>query len=133
MEVKMTSEGNFKHTESFLKRIIHKDYYQVLENYAKEGVRYLQIATPKDTGKTAASWSYEIINSDSGVTVSWINDNYINGYYYGASGRVPLVIVLINGHATSSGRYIPPNDFVSPTLAPVIVKMKDAVWSEVTK
>lgn len=133
MEVKMTSEGSFSSTESFLKRIAHKDYYNVLEKYAKEGVQRLQIATPKDTGKTAASWSYEItVNKDS-VNVSWSNDNYVDGYYYGATGKTPLVIILINGHATSSGKYIPPNDFVSPTLAPVIVDMKDAVWSEVTK
>lgn len=129
----MTSEGSFKNTESFLRRAIDKEYYQVLENYAKEGVRYLQVTTPKDTGKTAASWSYEITTNSEGVMVSWMNNNYIDGYYYGASGRVPLVTVLINGHATASGRYIPPNDFVTPTLAPIIAEMKDAVWSEVNK
>ena len=55
---KLVSRGDFKRTEKFLKKSMGNDYISVLSEYGKKGVDALSEATPKRTGKTAASWSY---------------------------------------------------------------------------
>lgn len=133
MNVEVTSEGSFKHTESFLRRILRKDYYKNVERFAQEGMDALVSATPRDTGKTADSWSYEILTTKDSTTITWTNDNYIDGYFYGSDGMTPIVILIEYGHATRNGGYVPPNDFINPALRPVIDKATNQVWSEVTK
>lgn len=133
MDIQITSEGKFKHTESFLRRLLRRDFYKNVERYAQEGVEALSAATPRDTGKTAESWSYEIISTKDSVKVAWANDNYVGGYYYGSEGATPLVILIQYGHSTKSGAYIPPNDFINPALKPIAKKLTADVWSEVTK
>lgn len=134
MEVKVVQKGNFFHTETFLKRVVRQSYYKKLDDFAKEGATKLAEATPKRTGKTAASWDYKIITTDDVTAITWTNDNIIEGYYYGHDGgSVPLVTILVNGHATPSGYWIPPNDFVTPTIEPIIDRISNAVWSEVTR
>lgn len=133
MNVEITTEGNFRHTESFLRRIMRKDYYKNVERFAQEGMDALVSATPKDTGKTADSWSYEILTEKDTTTITWTNDNYIEGYFYGSEGMTPIVILIQYGHATRNGGYVQPNDFINPALKPVIDKFSNNVWSEVTK
>ena len=53
-------KGDWKKTRKFLKRCSDLDLDDVLNLYGQEGVDALAKATPKDTGKTAASWSYEV-------------------------------------------------------------------------
>lgn len=50
-------KGDWKKTRKFLKRCSDLDLDDVLNLYGQEGVDALAKATPKDTGKTAASWS----------------------------------------------------------------------------
>ena len=56
-------------TEKYLEKLKSKEYLKVVESCAKDGVKALSDATPKDTGKTAASWSYEIEKSSTGITI----------------------------------------------------------------
>ena len=53
-------KGDWKKTRKFLKRCSDLDLDDVLNLYGQEGADALAKATPKDTGKTAASWSYEV-------------------------------------------------------------------------
>ena len=59
--IRCTVKGDFKKTTSFLNRIRKLDFESTLIRYAEEGVQALSSATPKVTGKTAASWNYEIV------------------------------------------------------------------------
>ena len=52
--------GDLKKTRNFLEKIVRQNYRDVLEKYGKRGVDALSAATPRDTGKTAGSWEYEI-------------------------------------------------------------------------
>lgn len=54
------SKGDFSKTEKFLAAMQRRKYLDPLNKYAQLGVEALASATPKDTGTTAASWSYEI-------------------------------------------------------------------------
>ena len=128
MSITVSGDGRFVHTETFLKQLLRKKYYDKVEKLAQEGVVALSKATPKKTGKTAASWDYEITSTNKTTTISWTNDNYIDGYYYGADGKVPLVTLLVYGHANQNGSYVPPNDFVTPTIEPIMDKIVKGVW-----
>lgn len=118
-------KGSFKKTEKFLKKSFGKDYRSVLEKYAQKGVQALAAATPVDTGLTAASWSYEIIQNGSTLSVIWKNSNvqkYVN-----------IALILQYGHGTGNGGWVEGIDYVNPALKPIFDKMADAAWKEVTR
>lgn len=117
--------GDFRKTESFLKRVSGDDIYSSLERYAKEGVDALSASTPSDTGKTASSWDYEIKKDRNGVSIYWTNSNVMDG--------IPVVILIQYGHATGTGGYVQGIDFINPTLRPVFEKIVENVWREVAK
>src|SRR5690606_39894695 len=60
MSIRVTSSGNFKRTEKFLKKMSRNDIFSVLSHYGEQGVRALASSTPSESGVTAGSWSYEI-------------------------------------------------------------------------
>lgn len=117
--------GDFKQTEKFLKKSFGRDYKKVLEKYAKEGVSALSAATPVDSGLTATSWGYEIIQNEGAISIIWTNSNVQNG--------VNIAIILQYGHGTRNGGYVNGRDYINPALRPIFDKMADAAWKEVTK
>ena len=80
-------KGDLNKTHSLLEHMKSAIIYANLENFASAGVAALSSATPVDSGKTAASWSYEIVKNDSGVKIVWKNDNINKG--------VPIAIILL--------------------------------------
>lgn len=123
--VRCIVKGDFKKTTSFLKKLKNMDFESVLKRYAEEGVEALSSATPVRTGKTAASWSYEIVKEKEQVTIYWRNSNVVD--------HVPIALILDIGHATQSGHYISGRHFISPAIRPVFDQIAEAAWKEVTK
>lgn len=121
--LKFEQKGYFKTTLSFLKRVSEKRYLSVLKKYGEKGVKALSDATPVDTGKTAASWSYEIVQSNKGATLYFNNSNSVNG--------VPIAIVIQYGHVTRGGTYISGRDYINPAIQPIFDEMAKALWKEV--
>lgn len=122
--IKFTHKGNFKNTEKFLKKAYGRDYYSVLEQYAKQGVAALAANTPVDSGVTAGSWGYEIHISKGSVKIHWTNDSFEDG--------VPIAILLQYGHATRNGGYVQGRDYINPAIQPIFDKMAEELWREVT-
>lgn len=121
--IRIKQKGNFNKTEKFLKKSLGKDYIRVLEKYAQLGVSSLSAYTPIDTGLTAISWNYEIIQNDDKISIIWNNSNINNG--------VNIAIILQYGHSTKSGTYVNGIDYINPALKPVFKKLADAAWKEV--
>ncbi len=117
--------GNFKHADNFLNRMLRRTYLNDLQKYGEEGVRALAAATPKDTGLTAASWSYEIIQEDGRVRLVWKNSNINDG--------VSIAVILQYGHGTRNGGYVQGRDYINPAIAPIFDKIADNAWKEVTR
>lgn len=124
--VSIQTKGDWAKTSKFLEFVTHRMYFHVLDKYAKMGVEALSAATPVDSGLTAASWSYEIVQSDSSCAIYWSNSNIQNGYF-----KVALELQL--GHGTGTGGYVKGIDYINPALAPVFDAMADSVWLEVTR
>lgn len=123
--ISIRQKGDFKKTEKLLKKSFGRDYIGVLEKYGQEGVSSLSAATPVDSGLTAVSWSYEIIQNDSSISIIWKNTNENKG--------VNIAIILQYGHGTKNGGYVRGVDYINPALKPIFEKMADAAWKEVTR
>lgn len=117
--------GDFKKTDDFLKRIKERQYRKILDKYAAKGVEALRSYTPKDTGLTASSWTYEIKISDGGMAIEWHNHNVNKG--------VNIAVILQYGHGTRRGGYVSGRDYINPALRPIFDKLADDAWKEVTK
>lgn len=122
--VNFGGRGDFKKTEKFLIKSIGQDWKRVLDKYGAEGVSALSAATPKETGETSASWSYEIIQNGSSVSVVWNNSHIENGY-------ANIAILLQYGHGTRNGGYVSGRDYINPAIQPIFDKMAEAAWKEV--
>lgn len=115
--------GNFKRTEKFLKKMNRQDYMATLRKYGEQGVASLEEATPKDSGVTAGSWSYEIQKEKHGYVIYWRNSSRNQG--------VNIALLIQYGHATGWGAYVKGIDYINPALKQVFQNMADAVWKEV--
>lgn len=122
--VTFTQKGDYKKTEQFLKKAIGRNYRSILEKYGRQGVSALASATPKDTGLTAASWSYEITVDSTGLTVTWHNDHVEKGY-------ANIALLLQYGHGTRTGGYVQGRDYINPAIRPIFDKMANEAWKEV--
>lgn len=122
--INIKQKGDFSKTEKFLKKSFGRDYLYVLEKYALQGVAALSAATPIDSGRTAVSWEYEIIQNDSNISIVWKNTNVNKG--------ANIALLLQYGHGTRNGGYVVGRDYINPALQPIFDKMADAAWKEVT-
>lgn len=121
--ITIKTKGNFKKTDNLLAKILKRDYVTVLTKYGQLGVEALRNATPVDTGLTANSWSYEIVEDSSGIKIYWKNSNIVKG--------VPIAVILQYGHGTGTGGYVEGTDYINPALKSVFEKIADAAWKEV--
>lgn len=118
-------KGDFSKFTRYLERAKEVAKMGVLDKYGREGVAALASATPVETGKTAASWYYEIENKDGRATISFFNSNIQNG--------VPIAIILQYGHGTGTGGWVEGRDYINPVIRPLFDKIVDSAWREVTK
>ena len=100
--ITFTQRGGFYRIEKFFRKMKNRSYMDILNKYGKEGVAALSAATPVDSGKTAASWSYEI---------------EFSGEY---------------GHGTGTGGYVQGRDYINPAMQPVFDRIAEEAWKEVT-
>lgn len=126
MPIKFVQKGNFSNTDKFLERCKNLFKLGVLDKYGREGVAALSMATPVDTGKTAASWRYRITSDKNSISIEWLNDSE-------TKDGIPIVVLIQYGHGTGNGGYVKGNDFINPTIKPIFDKISDALWKEVTR
>ena len=86
-------------------------------------VEALAKATPKDTGKTAASWSYTVTKGKESITITWRNSNIVDG--------VPIAVILQYGHGTRNGGYVEGVDYINPAMRPIFERIAARAWGEV--
>jgi hypothetical protein len=117
-------KGDFSKLTGFLEKAKQAVRIGDLDKYGREGVAALKSATPIDTGKTADSWYYEIINKDGSSMITFNNSNIQNG--------VPIAIILQYGHGTGNGGWVEGRDYINPAIRPIFDKIANEAWREVT-
>ena len=120
--ISLTSKGDFRKTEKFMKNARTKKLMSILKQYGEEGIAALMIATPLDTGRTASSWRYEIKVENNCIRLVFHNDNIQNG--------VPIAIILQYGHGTGTGGWVEGRDYINPAIQPVFDKIANSAWKE---
>ena len=122
--ITIESKGDFKNTNAFLKAMKAMKMYAVLPKYGHEGVAALSRATPKDSGLTAKSWTYEVQVTLNSYSIIWSNTHVVDGR--------PIAILLQFGHGTGTGGYVSGRDYINPALRPIFDRIAHDVWREVT-
>ena len=125
--ITIRTTGNFNHTKGFFKKMKQKNFVKDLDVYGKLGVELLALETPVDTGKTAASWSYEIIEEDGRISLIF------NHSSTAGETTIPVVLLIQYGHATRNGGYVAPYDFINPVTRILMEEMANTIWEEVTR
>ena len=123
--IEFIAKGSFDKTFAFLKRnrkLNLKDFAK----FGQAGVDALRQATPKDSGLTADSWYYEIVDSDGALAIQWFNSNVVDGW-------CNIAVILQYGHATGTGGYVEGIDYINPALRPIFDKIAKGAWEEVTR
>lgn len=123
--IRFRQKGDYSRVMHYFERVKKTPRNINFDRYGKQGVAALASATPVDTGKTAASWRYEITKSNGSVTISFCNSNIQNG--------VPIAIILQYGHGTNNGGWVQGRDYINPAIQPIFDKIADDAWKEVTK
>lgn len=118
--ISCTVKGSFKKTDSFLRRALKIDFDSVLESYAEQGLKALVSATPVRTGKTAASWYYEIVKTEGRYSLTYKNSNTNKGHC--------IVIILDYGHGNGKGRWIEGRHFIQPAIQPIFDEITEKAW-----
>lgn len=119
------TRGDLSKTDTFLKRLLKQDLKSILNKYGQLGVEALSAATPVDTGKTAASWDYEVTIAPGSATLTWTNSNTNQG--------VPIALLIQYGHGTPTGGYVPGQDYIKPAIRPIMDDLTNELWKEVSK
>lgn len=123
--ITLTSKGDFRKAEEYLKGLSKAGYLKILHKYGKKGVEALRNATPAHTGRTAECWSYEIEERGNSAVLVFKNSNIQNG--------VSVAILLQYGHGTKNGGYVSGRDYINPALDPIFEEIAKKIRTEVGK
>jgi hypothetical protein len=123
--IKFEQKGDFANLTRYLERVKSVARLSDLDKYGKRGVEALAGATPTDTGKTASSWYYTIVNKQGSVKITFNNSNIQNG--------VPIAIILQYGHGTRNGGWVEGRDYINPAIQPIFDEIANSAWKEVTR
>ena len=123
--IRCVVKGSFNETEGFLKLALKLDFNSILRRYAEQGLKALVSVTPVRTGKTAASWSYEILHTPGQYSLVYKNSNVNKGNC--------IVILLDRGHGNGRGAWIEGRHFIEPAIQPIFDEIVEKAWKEVTK
>lgn len=110
-------------TEKFLGKMARGDLFSGLEPFAQRGVDALRANTPRSSGLTADSWTYEIVDEGGSFVIWWKNTNVINGF--------SVAIGLQYGHGTGTGGWVQGYDYINPALRPIFDEIANKVWKGV--
>ena len=124
-KIKVYHKGNFNKSTKFLNGIRKLNFISVLNKYGQVGVEALRANTPTDSGKTASSWTYDVVTGDGQVSIQWNNTNINKG--------VNIAIILQYGHGTRNGGYVRGRDYINPAIQPIFDKIADEAWEEVVR
>lgn len=123
--ISVSVKGNFDNTEKFLNNIKKRTYIKGLDRYGEKGVRALEAATPRDSGKTARSWTYKVYDFGDTIKIVWYNNN-VNKW-------ANIAILLQYGHATRNGGYVQGRDYINPAMQPIFDEIAEEAWAEVIR
>lgn len=118
-------KGDFRKTDSFFERVKEIAHLGDLDKYGRLGVEALRSATPRDTGKTANSWYYQIVRDKGSTRLVWCNSNTNDGMH--------IAVLIQYGHGLQNGYRVEGIDYINPAMINIFEDIGRQVWEEVTR
>lgn len=123
--ISITDSGSTANMDKFLAEAAKQNNIASrIRSLAEAGVRALQEATPIESGETAASWGYEIVQDGDGIHIYWTNTHQNEG--------VNIAVLIQYGHGTGTGGYVQGYDYINPALRGIFDQIADEAWKAVT-
>jgi hypothetical protein len=124
--IEIDVSGSTKKTQSFLDKManLDGDIRSTLEAAGQRGVEALRSATPVDSGLTAMSWAYEVVEENGSISLYWTNTHVLSG--------VNIAIILQYGHGTGTGGWVSGRDYINPAINSIFDEIANDVWKKVT-
>ncbi len=123
--ITVKQKGDFSKIHRYLVSASEKVKFEDADRIGYECVKKLQEVTPKDSGLTAESWSYEVKKNRNSVTVQLNNTNIQNG--------MNIALLIDFGHATPNGRWIEGKQYIDPAIQSIFLQALDDKWEELKK
>lgn len=123
--ITITQKGNYAKATKYLQDLKKKARMKILNKYGQRGVAALAAGTPVDSGLTASSWGYKVVDSANGSEIVFTNSHINKG--------VPIAIILQYGHGTGTGGWVQGRDYINPAIQPIFDEIAEAIWQEVTR
>ena len=123
--IKIKVKGNFDKVDSYFKKSRKISKFNNIQIIADNCLEALKRATPKDTGLTAKSWNYEIIEEGNENKIAFNNTNIQNG--------VNIALLLEYGHGTPSGTWVEGKEFIAPTIQKALLDAIDQACKEMRR
>lgn len=120
-----TFEHKQKGLEKYLQSLRDFRMAQLLDEYGAKGVSLLTASTPVRTGKTAESWSYEIVQEGNNTILQFKNSNVNN--------HVNIAYILQMGHGTRNGGYVQGRDYINPPMQQLFDELRTRIDKEVKR
>lgn len=128
MGFQLKQNKGFVDTEAILKRLSDDSWaIPIIESACSSGISLLAAATPKDSGITSESWSYDILHDRAGgaYRIEFLNSSENDGYN--------VAILLQYGHATRSGTFVSGVDYINPASKSIFNSLAHEIWQEVLR
>lgn len=122
--ITIQQKGDYSKATKYLRDLKKRARMKILHKYGQRGVDALSAATPVDSGLTASSWGYRVVDNANGSEIVFTNSHINKG--------VPIAIILQYGHGTGTGGYVQGRDYINPAMRPVFDEIANAIWREVT-
>lgn len=122
--ITIQQKGDYSKATKYLRDLKKRARMKILHKYGQRGVDTLSAATPVDSGLTASSWGYRVVDNVNGSEIVFTNSHINKG--------VPIAIILQYGHGTGTGGYVQGRDYINPAMRPVFDEIANAIWREVT-
>lgn len=124
--IKITSKGDFSNLKTYLekarKMVLYND---PIHHLADKCIDELRKATPKDSGLTAESWTYEVKQTGKKTTITFLNKNLQNG--------LNVALLLEYGHGTATGGWVEGREYIDPIISQNYLDAINNSWKEMTK
>lgn len=120
-----TFEHKQKGLEKYLQSLRDFKMAQLLDEYGSKGVELLSASTPVRTGKTASSWSYEVVQEGNNTVLQFKNSN--------VNDHVNIAYILQTGHGTRNGGYVQGQDYINPPMQQLFEELRNRIDKEVKR
>lgn len=109
--IEIQDSGSFSNLDKWLAKVTNINIGPEVDKVGDQIISGLKPVTPVDSGLTQNSWT-KTVETTNGSTTLYVGNTSEDGYN--------VVQGLRKGHGTGTGGWVPPNDFVSPVIGPIL-------------